>query len=90
MVALLFAACAREENVNRAQQGKPPHSACVDLNRATAEELMRLPGIGPAFAQKIIEYRTLYGPFRRPEEVIIIQGFSERKYRAIAALICVQ
>jgi competence protein ComEA len=62
---------------------------CVNLNTATAEQLERLPGIGEVTARKIIEYRVQNGPFRRPEEVIIIEGFSERKYRAIADLVCV-
>jgi competence protein ComEA len=59
------------------------------LNTATAEELERLPGIGEVMARKVIEYRNQNGPFRRPEEIIIIEGFSEQKYRAIAEAICV-
>jgi competence protein ComEA len=64
------------------------HRQCVDLNTATAEELAGLPGIGEVMARKIVEYRELNGPFRRPEEIIIIDGFSERKYRAIADVVC--
>jgi competence ComEA-like helix-hairpin-helix protein len=62
---------------------------CVNLNTATAEELERLPGFGEVTARKIVEYREQNGPFRRPEEIIIIEGFSERKYRLIADLVCV-
>ncbi|MEK6300709.1 MAG: helix-hairpin-helix domain-containing protein [Acidobacteriota bacterium] len=58
------------------------------MNTATAKELERLPGIGEVMARKIIEYREQNGPFRRPEEVIVVEGFSERKYRPIADLIC--
>ncbi|HTG15674.1 MAG TPA: helix-hairpin-helix domain-containing protein [Blastocatellia bacterium] len=60
------------------------------MNTASAEELERLPGIGEVTARKIIEYREQNGPFRRPEEIIIIEGFSERKYRPIAKIICVE
>ncbi|HEX8090609.1 MAG TPA: helix-hairpin-helix domain-containing protein [Blastocatellia bacterium] len=70
--------------------GIGPHNPCVNLNAATGEELMRLPGIGEAMSRKIIEYREQHGPFRRPEEIIIVEGFSERKYRALAGLVCVR
>lgn len=62
---------------------------CVNLNQATAEELMRLPGVGEVMSRRIIDYRERHGPFRRPAEIIIIEGFSEKKYRALEDLICV-
>jgi competence ComEA-like helix-hairpin-helix protein len=67
-----------------------PNEPCLNLNIATAEELIRLPGIGDVMARRIIEYRKRQGRFRRPEEIIIIEGFSEVKYRAIAPMICVE
>jgi competence protein ComEA len=63
-------------------------SGCVDLNTAGVEELMTLPDIGEKTARRIIEHREEHGPFGRPEEVIIVEGFSERKYRAIAPHVC--
>ncbi len=66
-----------------------PHS-CVNLNNATAGELKTLPGIGDVMAQRIIDYRERHGRLRRPEEIIIIEGFSERRYKAIAGLVCVE
>lgn len=50
---------------------------------------MTLAGVGEVMARKIVEYREQNGPFRRPQDVIIIDGFSERKYRAISDQICV-
>lgn len=67
-----------------------PNGPCLNLNIATAEELIRLPGIGEVMATKIIDYRERRGRFRRPEEIIIIEGFSERKYRAIERMVCVE
>lgn len=96
LVALLPAACNRKaekpdapaaDNRNAAATAAA-HQPCVNLNRASAEELMQLPGIGEVMSRRIIEYRERHGPFRRPAEIIIIEGFSEKKYRAIADLIC--
>lgn len=66
-----------------------PQQPCLNLNIATAEELINLPGVGEVIAKRIIDYREGHGRLRRPEEIIIIEGFSERKYRAIADLVCV-
>ena len=65
------------------------NQACVNLNIATADDLTKLPGIGEVMAKKIIDYRLRHGRFRRPQEIIIIEGFSEKRYRDIAGLICV-
>ena len=93
--ALALASCAEREGANanaaaRVTQKDGSLEHCVNLNSATAEEFMRLPGIGEVMSRKIIEYRERNGPFRRPEEIIILEGFSEKKYRAIADLVCVK
>lgn len=79
-------------NRNRQASGGPAkaNEPCLNLNIATAEELIRLPGIGEVTARRIIDYRERQGRLRRPEEIIIIEGFSETKYRDIAGMICVE
>ena len=62
---------------------------CTNLNTATADELAALPGIGEVIAKRVLDYRERHGRFRRPEEIIIIEGFSEKKYRAISGTVCV-
>ncbi|MFL6276395.1 MAG: ComEA family DNA-binding protein [Blastocatellia bacterium] len=97
LVALLPAACNRKAEkmeapaaaANRNAIATAAQQPCVNLNRASAEELMQLPGIGEVMSRRIIKYRERHGPFRRPAEIIIIEDFSEKKYRAIADLICV-
>lgn len=59
----------------------------VNINTATLEELQRLPAIGPVIAGRIVEHRSKHGPFRRPQDVIIVRGFSAKRYRQIAHLI---
>lgn len=104
LATLALASCRRSEgvtNINSAahaangiEETSPnrtnPHESCVNVNTATSEELTRLPGVGDITARKIVVYRDRHGRFRRPEEIIIIEGFSERKYRAIADLVCVE
>ena len=41
----------------------------LDLNRATAEDLDALPGLGPALAQRIVDYRKAHGPFKQIEDL---------------------
>jgi competence protein ComEA len=62
----------------------------VNINTANAEQLQSLPGIGPAIAEKIIEYRTQNGPFKQKEDIQNVQGIGPKKYEAIKDLITVE
>lgn len=55
----------------------------LDLNSATAEQLDTLDGIGPATAQKILEYRTAHGGFRSVEELAQVPGIGPKKLAAL-------
>jgi len=46
----------------------------TNLNRATAEELQSLPGIGPALAERIVQERETGGPFQNPEGLLRVPG----------------
>jgi len=59
----------------------------VNINTAPVEELRRLPGIGPALASRIVEHRRRHGPFKRPQDIVIVRGMSAKLYRRIAHLI---
>jgi competence protein ComEA len=59
----------------------------IDINAASVEELQRLPGVGPALASRIVAHRRLHGPFKRPQDVIVVRGMSAKLYRRIADLI---
>ncbi|MCA9859741.1 MAG: ComEA family DNA-binding protein [Thermomicrobiales bacterium] len=52
--------------------------ALIDINTANADELDRLPGIGPALADAIIEYRTENGPFTSVDQLARVPGISAR------------
>lgn len=59
----------------------------VDVNRGSMQELQRLPGIGPALAAKIVESRTVQGPFRVPEDLLRVSGIGEAKLARLRTLI---
>jgi competence ComEA-like helix-hairpin-helix protein len=65
----------------------PQNEERININTASAEELQRLPGIGPALASRIVEHRRKHGPFKRPQDVVIVRGMSAKLYRRIAPLI---
>jgi len=56
----------------------------VNVNEADFEELMKLNGIGPALAHRIIEYRRQNGPFRDKEDMLDVSGIGPKKLEAIS------
>ncbi len=62
----------------------------ININTASNEELEKLPGIGRGLAARIIAYRKEYGRFRRAEHLMMVRGISERRFRAVHALITVE
>ena len=70
---------------------RPPDAATspVNLNTATAAQLESLPGIGPAMAQRIVEYRQQSGGFKKIEELMNVRGIGEASFLKLKPLITV-
>lgn len=65
----------------------PDGSTKVDLNTASAEELDKLPGIGPATAEAIIRHRETRGRFRSVTELLEVRGIGEAKLEQLRPLV---
>ena len=60
----------------------PAHEK-ININTAGAEELVKLPGIGPAYAQRIVEWRAENGRFTSVEQLLQIRGIGEKRLEQI-------
>lgn len=50
----------------------------ININKATVQELEQLKGVGPKIAQKIVDYRDKNGPFKKPEDITLVQGIGPK------------
>jgi competence protein ComEA len=67
--------------------GGPGSVEPVHLNTATVDDLEGLPGIGPALAQRVVDYRTQHGPFHSVDELRQVSGFGGQRYENLASMI---
>ncbi|HVJ50167.1 helix-hairpin-helix domain-containing protein [Desulfitobacterium sp.] len=64
-----------------------PNNGKININTAGVAELDKLPGIGPAFAERIIQYRTDNGPFAKPEDLQEVSGIGPKTYEKMASMV---
>lgn len=62
------------------------NSGVVNINEATADQLERLPGIGPSRAQAIVNFRKTH-PFKRIEDLQRIKGLGKKSWNRLRPLI---
>lgn len=63
--------------------------ACISINHANKESLMLIKGIGPAMADRIIEYRNENGYFQKIEEIQEVKGIGEKTFEKMKAQLCI-
>ena len=69
---------------------KIPPVRPVDINAASLDQLEQLPGIGPVFAKRIIEYRKTSGPFRNVDELMAVKGIGEKRMENLRKYVMVK
>lgn len=72
-----------QDTVLRVPSVRSGFQPVVSINRSMAQELMRVPGIGPKLAARIVAYRAQKGRFRTPEDLLKIRGIGKEKLRRI-------
>lgn len=95
--AIALAICAALLSTSVAAQSPSPDTAqtpaaskpALNLNTATIEQLETLPGIGRKTAERILEYRTKSGGFKRIEELMNVKGIGEKSFLKLKPLIAV-
>ena len=94
LALLLVSACGPEASISnsgpKTETVRVPSADAVDINTASVEELQRIPHVGESMAEKIVEHREKFGPFRRPEELMLITRISDARFRRIRHLIRVE
>lgn len=61
----------------------------VNVNTADAAQLALLPRVGPSIAQRIVDFRKENGPFKSPEDLMLVQGIGEKTYQLLKPYVAV-
>jgi len=70
-------------------EAKAATTSPVNLNTATQAQLETLPGVGPAAAKRILEYRQKNGNFKKVEDLMNVKGFGEKVFLKLKPLLVV-
>jgi competence protein ComEA len=66
-----------------------PAKKTVNVNLASADELARLPRVGPSLAGKIVTHRQQNGPFKRAEDLMEVKGIGEKMFGVLKPYVSV-
>lgn len=92
-VYLIFAAVSRSCVRRSVELDRPDErfgDLQLDLNHASWADLLQLPGVGPALAERILEYRDSNGPFERVEELGQVEGIGPKLQERVRPFVSVE
>jgi competence protein ComEA len=94
--ALLVSAGPAQAEQPSGGSGKQPSAATaaqegvVNINTATEDELVRLPGVGPSKAKKILELRKRMGKFKRVENLLRVRGIGRKTLKKLRPMLALK
>ncbi len=68
-----------------ARRGKKTITGKLNLNTATVDQLMQLPGVGPSKAERVVAWRGKHGPFKRVADLRKVKGFGYKTLKKLEA-----
>lgn len=71
---------AETKTKKKSKKGENLAQKSININMASKDLLMQLPGVGKSTAEKIIEYRDTQGSFKRIEDIMKIKGIGQKKF----------
>jgi len=81
---------ARDAKATAAAPEKGEHADRININTADVKQLMTLAGVHKKTAEKIVEYRQSHGLFKKPEEVVKVDGIGHALYEKNRARIVIE
>ncbi len=84
---LTFNSPALASTVITGQDQAAAQKPTINLNTATIDQLTTLPGVGPKTAERIIEYRTKSGGFKKIEELMNVKDIGEKSFLKLKPLV---
>jgi competence protein ComEA len=89
LIALPAVAASLQSQSPAPAAAAAPAKPAINLNTATVDQLETLPGIGRKTAERIIEYRTKAGGFKRIEDLMNVKGIGEKSFLKLKPLVSV-
>jgi competence ComEA-like helix-hairpin-helix protein len=94
IIVVLFVGSAggflRPTPVQETEKDEELISFPININTATAEELILLPNIGEVMAKRIVVYRIRNNGFKTKEEIMNVKGIGKVKFEKIKDKICIE